>query len=577
MVRTRSFLSAAGESSNTSQTLALSPLIRDTQPIGKKRRGKRRGTILPHGKAIIHTAGMAWSADLTHTLFRRTRTQGSTMGVFVVDELAMARERDEVSARSFPMFITPKAPSRIGSELPEKHKIALLRVDGKSCAVTNEMGPMIQVCHLMPKTTTDRTLKQLRQRGVVLNVHSRANLISLDATLHGSFDRFEWTIVPTSGSLENLRTYSKGTDPTFYGLHSSAEVEDPHCWWDYELATFDAFERPIVIRLKNALHGMSEHERFRFFVANPQLGSRSDTQSHYRDEHGNILPTFRHHAHPYIVTLAAWARYQTNKETLSISQQARMRELRDTLSLWDQRIHGIPRGVPAHDSDVDSINSDGETKHPVVGRAVTSPVRAGDEGALRESDESSLTPAPESPTPRSSGGKTKPVVRGSGAHNMGSSQVDRDQPGRGAARPRMATATPQPYSLRDRSRAAISRVDPGIKKNNKMSRNRLSPESSEERLDTAAFLELMYREQVGIMQRHHDGCDSSISEELPDEEQQRIALADARTAAANVKHWLGELGHDIQEWHDPEAPLSDESAPCGSEEEVVASPRRTIN
>ncbi|KZT58620.1 hypothetical protein CALCODRAFT_482245 [Calocera cornea HHB12733] len=180
-------------------------------------------------------------------------------------------------------------------------------------------------------------LEQFRRHGIILNIHSRGNLVTLDASFHSAFDRFDWTIVPTDSSIEKIKLYLQGHNPTFIDLHASAHIEDPDSWWDYEIATFRGFLQPIPYRVFFGLPNQQPPTgAFTFYspiTMNPELESNWSTQSIHRTPDGSIFPPLKHHAHPYLMLLAAASRYFHNASVLTMPQFSRLLKMVEAMMI----------------------------------------------------------------------------------------------------------------------------------------------------------------------------------------------------------------------------------------------------
>ncbi|KZT51775.1 hypothetical protein CALCODRAFT_487659 [Calocera cornea HHB12733] len=255
------------------------------------------------------------------------------------------------------LFTTPYGESKVNSETPQLRKNALARVDKKRCAITRDPGRVVQVAHIVRRSVNQNILLKFRRNGVVFDVHSRKNLMTLDPTLHCLFDRFAWAIVPTAQTLERMIGYLKHTkEPTYLGMWTSANVETPGTWYSYELATFPNMDHPIV-RRDRPKEQDSSHAAFTLYLPVGD-GQDEETQSNYRAPDGTPFPPFRHHAHPWVMTIAAGLRYSIHEKELTAAQRFRYDAIRQFHRLWNATVKAI---VPkdGEDPEQDNKSKDG--------------------------------------------------------------------------------------------------------------------------------------------------------------------------------------------------------------------------
>ncbi|EJT97207.1 hypothetical protein DACRYDRAFT_18916 [Dacryopinax primogenitus] len=237
------------------------------------------------------------------------------------------------------LFQMPRGEFNIGSDCPQKNKNALYRLDGKICAITRESDSMIQVCHIIPSSIGP----------AIMYAHE----LTVDASLHGAFDRLQWTFVPAQSTIDHLKSYIETHEqPEYHDFFNSEDSTIQAKWFAYEIATFPDLVRPIVIRKHPPTRLPAHHSEFDIYVPKLLQPDRLDTQSVYRDANGGILPTFYHHAHPYLVCLAASARYLQNADRLSPSQIQRHNSICEVLDAWLDKCKRIRD---------DEVDTDGES------------------------------------------------------------------------------------------------------------------------------------------------------------------------------------------------------------------------
>ncbi|KZO92298.1 hypothetical protein CALVIDRAFT_530266 [Calocera viscosa TUFC12733] len=218
------------------------------------------------------------------------------------------------------------------------------------------------VCHIVRRSTRAPELSEFRRHGIILNIHSRGNLLSLDASMHAGFDGFDWTPVPTEDSLRHMKRYLRRDNPTFKGMHSSAMIEDPALWWEYEIATFRTFRRPIPYRNIDPTvaipHG--SFVLFQYGTDETEIERNRRTQSVHRGPNGVLFPKFRHHAHPYLVLMGAASRYFHNTSILTLGQMSRLLDMIEVIDIWLSRVSPIvvAPGDPDPEDDEHSDDED---------------------------------------------------------------------------------------------------------------------------------------------------------------------------------------------------------------------------
>ncbi|KZT54892.1 hypothetical protein CALCODRAFT_510473 [Calocera cornea HHB12733] len=255
------------------------------------------------------------------------------------------------NAPGAPLFTTPYAESKVNSETPQLRKSALARVDKRTCVMTQLDHPVVQVAHIVRRSVNQNILLKFRKNGVIFDVHSRKNLM-------------------TPNSLERMTGYLEHTqDPTYLGMWTSANVEDPThtSWYTYELATFPGMDVPIVRRKKPKYEDAdSSHAAFTTYLPVGDLEDE-DTQTTYRSPDGSPFPTFRHHAHPWVMTITAGLRYRIHERQLTSAQRFRYDGIRKFHRLWTAKVKAIQvkDGENPEEENKSKDGTDGDRPNPL--------------------------------------------------------------------------------------------------------------------------------------------------------------------------------------------------------------------
>ncbi|EJU00419.1 hypothetical protein DACRYDRAFT_117389 [Dacryopinax primogenitus] len=267
--------------------------------------------------------------------------------------------RSTSSRRNVP-YATPHGESKPNSRTPSAAKSALRAVDGKKCLITRQQDSAIELCHILRRSLRDEQLAFFRDIGILLNIHSRGNLLSLDASLHLSFDRNEWTIVPTEMTLSWMLNYIEdpGEDGmTFEGMWSSSHIANSSQWQTYEFASFPTFKRCFALLVEEPAEHLFVVPRISYALYLPSEGPSPFLQTNYRvhpynsDVRPYPMKPFKHHGHPLLILMAAAMRYAHNKLNLTGSQQQRLDNMVKVLKEWLKKkaVDAPPEKLPQED------------------------------------------------------------------------------------------------------------------------------------------------------------------------------------------------------------------------------------